>query len=125
MIAIITVFRNLKLHGRAIESNLSASRINEIVHRCIGSHVIIYHDPTAIDTCADAVIEHQWHAMVNQMLEMIVLNGVLSLRHNDATNLVFIKRLAYFYLATILFIALRYHDSIASGRCFFFNTTKN
>ena len=56
---------------------------------------------------------------------MIVLFGILGLRHNDAAHLVFIEVVADSDLLVISLIALRHHNTITTGTGFLLNARQH
>ena len=102
-----------------------ATRLYEMCHRIEGTHIVIDHYPTGIDTRTDAVVEHQRNTGIHQTLEMIVFLGVLRLRDNNTAYLVLEKRLTNSHLSLIVLTTLCHHDTIATGRGFLLNTSQH
>ena len=99
--------------------------LDKIRNRIIGSHIVIYHHTTGIDTCTDTVIENQGDACINQSLIMIIVLGVFGLRHNDPTNLVAQEIFTDTDFALILFATQSHHDTIATGSRSLLNTCQD
>ena len=79
MITIVSVLGYFKVHGRAIESYPLAARVDEMGYSRKGTHVVVHHYARTVHTSTDSVIEHQWHAIVHQSLEMRIAHGILRL----------------------------------------------
>ena len=94
-------------------------------HRIEGTHIVIDNHTRRIDTRANAIVEHQRHTTVNELLKMTIFQRVLCLRDDDTTDLVLVERLTDAHLALILLIALRYHDAIATRRSLSLNATQD
>ena len=122
-IAVVAVLRNLERHRCSIVGNTPTTRVDEMRYGIEGSHVVVYDHARGVHSCANAVVEHQRHTHVNELLEVVVLLRVLGLRDDDATHLMFIERLTDSHFTIILLVALRNHDAIAARRGLLFNTT--
>ena len=122
-IAVIAVLRNLERHRCTVVGNTSTTRVDKMRNGIEGSHVVVDDHARSIHTCANAVVEHQWHTHVDELLEVVVFLRVLGLRDDDATHLMLIERLTDSHFAIILLVALRNHDAIAARRGLLFNTT--
>ena len=125
MITIVSVFGDFQVHRRTIESYLLTTRINEMRHCRIGTHIVIDHHTRAVDPRTDSIVEDQWHTIVHQHLEMVVSLGVLGLRHDDATHLILIEVITDGYFLFISLIALRHHHTIATSTCLFLDARKH
>ena len=125
MITIVSVFGDFQVHRRTIESYLLTTRINEMRHCRIGTHIVIDHHTRAVDSRTDSIVEDQWHTIVHQHLEMVVSLGVLGLRHDDATHLILIEVITDGYFLIISLIALRHHHTIATSTCLFLDARKH
>ena len=117
LIAVETVFRDLELHGRAIESNTLAARFDQITDGIIGPHVVVDHHTAGVHTRTDTVVEHQGDASIDESLVVLVVTGVLGLRRDDTTDLVTEEVLADMGLALVLLATEGHHDTIAAIGC--------
>ena len=79
LIAIEAVLGDFELHGRTVEGDALATRINQVRHGIEGTHIIIDHHATGIHTSTDAVVEHQGDACVDQFLKVVVILRILRL----------------------------------------------
>ena len=113
-IPVVAVFGNLECHWRAIECNALASGLNEMGDGVVCALIVVHHHAVGIHTCADAVVEHQWHSALQQLVEVVILGSILGLRHDDAAHLIFIERLAYPHLSLVFLVTLCNHDAIVS-----------
>ena len=91
----------------------------------VGSCIVVYHHAAGVYACAHSVVENQWHAPVDKVLEVGVLCGVFGLRHDDAAHLVFEERLTDAHFAFVLFVALGHHDAVVLFFCSPFDACKN
>ena len=124
-IAVVTVLGNLQLHGTAVVSYTLAAYLDEVAHRIVGTHVVIYHHATGVDTRANTVVEHDGDVRVDEFLEVLVVVRVLGLGHDDATHLLPMEHLADTYLALIHLVAQCHHDVIATRHGRLFNTRQD
>ena len=116
LIAVETVFRDLELHGRAIESDALTTRFDQITDSVIGPHVVVDHYTAGVHTCTDAIVEHQRDASIDELLIVLVVTRVLGLRHDDTTDLVTEEVLADMHLVLVLLATEGHHDTIATSR---------
>ena len=79
LITIKTVFRYLELHRTTIVGDTLTARLYQMGHGIIGSHVIIDHHTTGVDTRTDTVVEHDGDAGINQFLIVLIVLGILRL----------------------------------------------
>ena len=94
LVAVETVLRYFQIHLRTVVDDAAAARLYEVGDGIVGTHIVVDDDAAGVDARADAVVEHQRHAGVDETLEVVVPLRVLCLRDNDAAHLVFIERLA-------------------------------
>ena len=78
------------------------------------SNVVVHDHAVGVDAGADAVVEDERHARVEQLLEVSILAGVLGLRHDDAADTVLQERLTDAAFALVALIALRHHDAVTA-----------
>ena len=121
LITVEAVLRDLHRRCRSIETDALAARLYQVRHGIVSSHIVVDNHTTGIHARTYSIIEHQRHTLVHQSLEVVILLRVLGLTDDDATHLILVERLADTHLALILLAALGYHDTIATGRCLFFN----
>ena len=93
---------------------MAATSLYEMAHGVERSLIVIDDDAATVHTGADAVIEHQGDAVVDELLEMVVVHRVLGLADDDATDLVLIKLITEECLAVVLLGTLSYHDGIST-----------
>ena len=89
-------------------------------HRRIGSVIIIHHHSRTVDAGADTVIKHKWHPIVHKLAEVVILSGILGLRHDDATHLILIEVVADCHLLVVTLVALCHHHTITARTRFLF-----
>ena len=94
-------------------------------HGVESPHVVVDDHARGVHPRADAVVEHQRHTHVEQLLEVLVVLRVLGLRDDDAAHLVLVERLADVHLAVVLLVALRHHDGIAARRRFLLDAAQH
>ena len=90
-----------------------------------GTHVVVHHYARTVHTSTDSVIEHQWHTIVHQSLEMRIAHGILRLWNDNAAHFILIEVLADCHFLVISLIALRHHHSIATRTCLLLDTRKH
>ena len=93
---------------------MAATSLYEMAHGIESSLIVIDDDAATVHTGADAVIEHQGHAVVDELLEMLIVHRVLGLADNDTADLVLIEFIAEECLAVVLLGTLSYHDGIST-----------
>ena len=101
LIAVKTVLGNLQLHGRSVEGDALATRLNQMGHGIVGTHIVVDHHSAGIHTSTDAVVEHQGDACIDEFLIVVVILGVFCLRDDHTTALVPMEILADADLAFI------------------------
>ena len=95
-----------------------------MAHGIKRSLIVIDDDTATIHAGADAVVEHQGHTTVDELLEMVVVHCVLGLTDDDATDLVLVKLIAEERLAVVLLGTLSHHDGISARHSLLINATK-
>ena len=83
------------LSGTRLVEHISRKLVG---HRRKGSVIIIHHHSRTVDAGADTVIKHKWHPIVHKLAEMVILSGILGLRHDDLDEMF---RLLQAYLLTV------------------------
>ena len=78
-VAVVPVFGNLHGHQRAVVGNAAATGLYEVRDGVERTRVVVHHHSTAFHARANAVVKHKWHAVVQQILEMLVAYGILGL----------------------------------------------
>ena len=94
-------------------------------HGIEGSHIVVNNHSTGIHARTYSIIKNKGNALIDKSLEMVILQSVLGLRHNDATHLVLIERLADAHLALIALLTGSHQNAVALRRCFLLNTTEH
>ena len=56
-IAVVTVFRNLQLHGGTVESNALATSLNQIADRLESSHIVVHHHTVGVYASTNPVVK--------------------------------------------------------------------
>lgn len=79
LVAIHAILDNFEIERTAIECNALAARLDEVADSTVGTMIIIHYYTRGVETSADAVIEDQRHAIVNELLKMTVLVSFLGL----------------------------------------------
>ena len=125
MITVVSVFGNLQVHRRTIEGYLLAARINEMGHGGEGTHVVIHHHSGAVHPRTDSIDKDERHAIVHQLLEMVILLGILRLRNDDATHLILIEVFTDSHFSVVSLLALRHHHTIALGSRLLLNSRED
>ena len=113
-VAVVAVLAYLHVQRRAEEGHTPAPPPYEIAHRPVAALVVVDHHAAAVDAGAYSVVEHKGHAVVDEILEVVIFLGVLGLAHDDAAHLVLVERTAYLHLALISLVALRHNDAVAA-----------
>ena len=116
LVAVEPVLRDLQRHGRSEEGDAAAALLDEVVHRIIGTHIVIDHHATGVHPRTDTIVEHQGHPRADQFQEMVVLFRVLRLRDDDAAHLVLIERLADTHLSLIALLTRGHQQAVAARR---------
>ena len=124
-IAIEAVFADFQIQIGAVICHTLRATLYQVAHRLKCPVVVVNHHTVAVDAGANAVVEHQWHAIVEHTLEVVVVFRVFRLRHDDAAHLVLEKRFADFHLALIFLIALRHQYAVALQVCLLFNAAEH
>ena len=78
-VAVVAILADFHGQCRAVEGNVSASRIDEMGDGSVRPHVVVDDDPAGIDARADAVVEDDGDTVLEQPLEMVVLGRILGL----------------------------------------------
>lgn len=89
-VAVVAVLAYLHVQRRAEEGHTPAPPPYEIVHRPVAALVVVDHHAAAVDAGAYSVVEHKGHAVVDEILEVVIFLGVLGLAHDDAAHLVLV-----------------------------------
>ena len=79
LVAIIAVLGDLQGHGGSVEGDAPAPRLYQMVHGSKGTLVVVHHYAAGIHSRADAVVEHDGHAPLDELLEMLIVSTVLGL----------------------------------------------
>ena len=112
-VAVVAVLAYLHVQWRPEEGHALAAPLDEVAHSAVAALIVVDHHAAAVDAGAYAVVEHKGHAVVDEILEVIIFLGVLGLAHDDAAHLVLVERAAYLHLALIFLVALRHDDAVA------------
>ena len=125
LIAIKAVLRYLQRHRRPEEGNAVAPRFYQVRHAGIGPHIVVDYHAARVHARTYSIIEHQWHAGIHQLLEMLIVLRILGLRHNDATYLFLVEPLTDIHLALVLLLTRCYEYAIATFGSLFLNTSQH
>ena len=111
--SVVAVLGYLHLHGGAVECYPPTAGLYQVFHCAVGSHVVVDGHSAGVHARADAVVEHERHAVVHEFLEVVVAVSVLCLRDDDAAYLVLVERPARVDLALIVLVALGDEQAVA------------
>ena len=78
-IPVVTVLPDFHCQRSAVVGDALAAGFDEMCYGSVCTHIVIHHHAAGIHSSTDTVVEYQWHALVDEPLEMVVLGSVLGL----------------------------------------------
>ena len=125
VIAVVAVLSERRLALHAVEGDAAAARLDEMRHGDERTLIVVNYHTACVYTRADAVVEHERYAAVDERLEVGVVLRLLSLRHDDAAHLMSLEHLAELHLALVLLARRGGDDAVAALRRSVLNAVEN